>query len=133
MMADGGYFGHATVDAADMSQILLHADITPNKEGEAGSDGNAAALSPDQRAGGVHSWRHGAMVVVQGAGLGQVRTVVGGVPTSPLRGVQLDRPLTTALGPDSIITIAPNVGRWIVSTCLASETLTDATIAQGAA
>jgi hypothetical protein len=55
------------------------------------------------------------------SGLGQVRTVVGGVAddsfigASPLRGVQLDRPLTTALGADSIVTIAPNVGRWIVA------------------
>ena len=113
----GGYFGHATADAADMSQVLLHADIAPNKEGEGGSDKNGANLSPDQRLGGVQSWRKGAFVVVQGAGLGQVRTVVGGsaAAASPLRGVQLDRPLTTALGPDSIVTIAPNVGRWIVA------------------
>ena len=131
MVADGGYFGHATVDAADMSQILLHADITPNKEGEAGSDGNAAALSPDQRAGGVRSWRHGAMVVVRGAGLGQARTVVGAVAGAPLRGVRLDRPLTTALGADSIVTIAPNVGRWIVSRHLAPETLPIAAVARG--
>ena len=91
-----------------MSIITLGSDITPNSEGGHG-------LSPDQQAGGVQSWNHAAMVVVQGQGLGQVRTVTGAAVDQSKRLVQLDRPLTTPLGPDSVVTIAPNVGRWIVA------------------
>eukprot|EP01043_Picozoa_sp_COSAG02_P017002 COSAG02_NODE_761_length_17476_cov_195.233067_7_plen_383_part_00 len=104
----GGYFGAAESCQSDMSTITLANDIVPNSEGGSG-------LSPDQQAGGVQSWKHAAMVVVQGQGLGQIRTVIGAGVEHSMRVVQLDRPLSTPLGPDSVITIAPNVGRWIVA------------------
>ena len=105
----GGYFGAASVDPSDMSKIMLAGDIANNTEGR-------SAQSPPREQSPVESWRHAAMVVVQGPGLGQIRTVVGDTGAAqPRRGVQLDRPLTTALGEGSVITIAPNVGRWIVA------------------
>ena len=101
----GGYFGAASVDPSDMSKIMLAGDIANNTEGR-------SAQSPAREQSPVESWRHAAMVVVQGPGLGQIRTVVGGTGAAqPRRGVQLDRPLTTALGEGSVITIAPNVVR----------------------
>ena len=92
----GGYFGAASVDPSDMSKIMLAGDIANNTEGR-------SAQSPAREQSPVESWRHAAMVVVQGPGLGQIRTVVGGTGAAqPRRGVQLDRPLTTALGEGSV-------------------------------
>ena len=109
----GGFFGGASMAAGgDSNHIVLAGDIRQNTE--RGGPGHTG-IGPPQQVSPVDSWRYAAMVVVDGPGTGQVRTVVGQVRGGNVkRDVLLDRPLTTALGEGSIVTIAPDVGRWIV-------------------
>jgi hypothetical protein len=101
----GGYFGNATGSNGAVVTLAGNCDRNP-------------ALSPERfpwlaNTSNISTWIEAAVVVVAGQGLGQVRRVVGQAGSDP-RAVRVDRAFTTPLGPNSVVSLAPNVGNWIV-------------------
>eukprot|EP00949_MAST-11_sp_MAST-11-sp1_P001550 g1550.t1 len=90
----GGYFGAAL--SSNGTVIELSGPVAPNTKAP-------AALG----------WKRAALVVVDGKGLGQIRTITSAASHGETY-VIIDSPMTTQLDSTSIITIVPWVGRWIV-------------------